>query len=85
MQRGRPAPGGTRQKTADVAAMEAHKASVLVQEYACAGLWSLAAEGILRQRIKTTGGVDCVKDTVNSSNVTADTKSWGNDLLDKLK
>jgi hypothetical protein len=65
--------------------METHKASVLVQEYACAGLWSLAAEGILRQLIKTADGVDCVKNSVKASNATTDTKSWDNDLLDKLK
>jgi len=48
-------------------------------------LWSLAAQGSLRQRIKTAGGVECVKHAVNASNATAATKSWGNDLLDKLK
>ena len=68
-----------------VAAMKAQKVSVPVQEYACLALWSLAAQGSLRQRIKTAGGVECVKHAVNASNATADTKSWGNDLLDKLK
>ena len=36
-----------------VAAGEAHKTSVLVQEHACAALYILAAQGSLRQRIKT--------------------------------
>ena len=44
----------------------------------------LAAQGSLRQRIKSAGGVECVKQAVNASNATADTKTWGNDLLDKL-
>ena len=40
----------------------------------------------LRQRIKkTAGGVECVKHAVIASNATANTKSLGNDLLDKLK
>jgi formylmethanofuran dehydrogenase subunit D len=68
-----------------VAAMEAHKTSVLVHEPACLALWYLAAQGSLRQRIKAAGGVECVKHAVNASNATANTKRWGNNLLDKLK
>ena len=56
-----------------------------MQEHACLALWYLAAQDSLRQRIKAAGGVECVKHAVNASNATADTKSWGNDLLDKLK
>ena len=52
--------------------------------HACLALWYLAAQGSLRQRIKAAGGVECVKHAVNV-NATAGTKSWGNDLLDKLK
>ena len=48
-------------------------------------LSNLAAQGSLRQRIKAAGGVECVKLAVNASKATAHTKSWGNDLLDKLK
>ena len=67
-----------------VAAMEAHKTRVLVQQHACL-LRNLATQGSPRQRIKTAGGVECVKHAVNASNATANTKSWGNNLLDKLK
>ena len=70
---------------AAVAAMREHKTSVVVQEHACAALWYLAAQGSLRQRIKAAGGVECLDHAVNASNATADTKSWGIDLLDKLK
>jgi hypothetical protein len=68
-----------------VAAMEAHATSGSVQEHACLALWSLAVQGSLRQRIKIAGGVEFVKLAVTASNATADTKIWGNDLLDKLK
>ena len=40
-----------------VAAMDVYKTSVFVQEHACAALWILAAQGSLRQRNKTAGGV----------------------------
>jgi hypothetical protein len=65
--------------------MEAHKTRVLVQQHACWGLWNLATQASLRQRIKTAGGVECVKRAVNASNATADTKRWAKGLLDKLK
>jgi hypothetical protein len=67
-----------------VTAMD-HNREVLVEEPACAALWYLAAQGSLRQRIKTAGGVQCVKHAVNSMKATTETKSLGNDLLDKLE
>ena len=67
-----------------VAAMEAHKTRVLVQQHACL-LRNLATQGSPRQRIKTAGGVECVKRAVNASITPADTKRWPSELLDKLK
>jgi hypothetical protein len=68
-----------------VAAMEAHTTSDSVQEHGYWALWYLAQQGSLRQRIKAAGGVECVKHAVNASNAaTTDTRSRGNDLLDKL-
>ena len=67
-----------------VTAMD-HNREVLVEEPACAGLWYLAAQGSLRQRIKTAGGVQCLKHAVNAMKATTETKSLGNDLLDKLQ
>jgi hypothetical protein len=68
-----------------VQAMETHNTRVLVQKRSCLALSNLAAQGSLRQRIKAAGGVELVKHAVNASNATADSKSWGNNLLDKLK
>jgi hypothetical protein len=68
-----------------VAAMKIHKTSVLVQEHACLSLSRLAAQVSLRQRIKTAGGMECVKQAVNASNATAGTKWWGKELLARQK
>ena len=68
-----------------VAAMGRHAESPGVQEWAAGALCILAARSDLRQRIKRAGAGEAVRRAMAVPAATADTKTWGQKVLDALK
>ena len=69
-----------------VTAMGRHAENAKVQEEACMALWNLAADHPEnQQRIKWAGAGEAVKLAISAPGAMADTKRWGQLLLDTLK
>ena len=69
-----------------VAAMHGHTANAVVQEYACGALYNIGwSNKGLQQQIKSEGAEEVVQRAMRSSNATANTKKFGQHLLNNLK
>ncbi len=68
-----------------VAAMGRHAESPGVQEWAAGALCNLADRSDLRQRIKRAGAGEAVRRAMAVPAATANTKTWGQEVLDALK
>ena len=65
--------------------MKDHPTIAGVQEYACYALLHIGwSNRDLQQRIKKEGAEQEVRKAMSASNATADTKKWGQQLLDRL-
>jgi hydroxylamine reductase (hybrid-cluster protein) len=69
-----------------VTAMRRHADNAKVQEYACGALYNLTANNFENQQlIKRAGAGEAVKRAISAPGAMADTKRWGQLLLDALK
>ena len=77
-----PAEGGI---SALLGAMQRHPASAKVQESACITLWNLVGNADNKVKVKSAGAEDAAKRAMALKDATADTKEWGQRVLDNLK
>ncbi len=68
-----------------MAAMGRHAESPGVQEKAARALCNLADRSDLQQRIKRAGAGEAVRRAMAAPGATADTKTWGQKVLDALE
>ena len=62
-----------------------HAANAEVMQYACWALNNIgASDRALQKRIREAGAEPVVRAAVNAPDATADTRKWGQRLLDKL-
>ena len=65
--------------------MQGHSTNVKLQEEACAALYNLTLNADNQVRAKSAGAEDAVKRAMALQDATADTKEWGQKVLDRLK
>ena len=67
------------------AVLHEHAANAEVKQYACGALYTIGwSDRALQKRIREAGAEPVVRAAVNAPDATADTRKWGQRLLDKL-
>jgi hypothetical protein len=65
--------------------LKGHPTDAKIQEAACGALMNLTANNTNKAKAKSTGAEDAVKRAMALQDATADTKKWGQIVLDRLK
>jgi len=68
-----------------VSAMQHHPTHAKIQETACGALFNLTHNNDNKAKAKSAGAEDAVKRAMALQDATADTKKWGQIVLDRLK
>ena len=68
-----------------VSAMQHHPTHAKIQHAACAALYNLTLNSDNKAKAKSAGAEDAVKRAMALQDATAETKEWGQRVLDRLK